>query len=183
MGKKKRKKKKNYKRSNAIRVIINPDGSRNKSNLFIIKEKKVKEIALKSKRGRNYQQRNENLKLLGFDNYRQYLRSSKWKRIRKEVFLLKGKRCTGCGNLATAIHHTRYNISTLKGLNLTHLHPICNSCHNKIEFDNGDKLSLKQSNKKFTEWKSETDFILNKFIDNHLNCDIDHIYYKHSYVD
>ncbi len=97
--------------------------------------------------------RNQSLKNIGYDSYKDYLKSSLWKDIRKKVFKNKGKICILCQtNKATTIHHRRYSVIDLMGDDLTFLEPVCNECHDWLEFSiGGDKLNLIDTNKKLAE--------------------------------
>ena len=79
---------------------------------------------------------------LGFNSYKEYLRSKLWRGIRQRVFAAKGRQCVLCGRKAAQIHHRSYDRATLLGLILTFLEPICKRCHEKIEFtETGRKRS------------------------------------------
>ena len=96
--------------------------------------------------------RDRRLKAIGFNSYKEYLKSDLWKSIRENVFDVKGKMCAAkdCTAPATQIHHTRYKMEELGGRNLRHLHPLCRDCHYKIEFD-----GKKKSGRRRTLYKSK----------------------------
>ena len=100
-----------------------------------------------------YVGRNQALKNIGFGGYKEYLKSPLWKNIRKRVFEKKGEMCMLCQkNKATAIHHRRYSVVDLVGDDLTFLEPICNDCHEWLEFScGGDKTSLIEANRIMAE--------------------------------
>ena len=79
-----------------------------------------------------YAERNELLLCLGYRNYRQYLRSDVWKRIRSEQ-LEKESNCYGCFCPAEAVHHGRYTEENLTGQTGKDLYSICTRCHEKCE--------------------------------------------------
>lgn len=93
-------------------------------------------------RGQSYESRDLILSKMGFDSYRDYLASDLWKRIRRKVYTAKGSRCFLCGNQADALHHSRYHRNDLLGKKIRFIDPICDSCHNRIEFDGDKKRSL-----------------------------------------
>lgn len=67
---------------------------------------------------------------LGYASYRAYQAGPLWKSIRLRVYELKGRTCLRCEQSpATAIHHTRYDMATLRGETLACLVPICDHCH------------------------------------------------------
>lgn len=98
--------------------------------------------------GESYEARNIFLRQLKFKDYKSYLKSRLWKKVRGKVFKKKGCACEICGNYATEIHHSRYHKNDLLGRNLKFLHPLCRDCHYSIEFDGEKKLSLKEAVKK-----------------------------------
>ena len=113
-----------------------------------------------------YSQRSNNVQVLGFRSYEEYLASALWRSIKARV-LKTAAECLSCGARATALHHTAYDLDTLRGNSTSSLVPTCRRCHNKAEHiaavsrtDPYDKLasatlalltgefkSLKQSNK------------------------------------
>jgi hypothetical protein len=103
--------------------------------------------------GQNYSGRDDWLRLMGFQSYREYLASPLWSEVRKRVFYFKGRICYLCGKAATQVHHTRYHKNDLSGRKLKFLFPICGECHSEIEFDiDGEgrkKLTLRGANFKF----------------------------------
>ena len=95
--------------------------------------------------GTSYEARNKFLLELKFKDYKSYLKSKLWKRVRAKVFKKKGCACEVCHAYATEIHHSRYHKNDLLGRNLKFLHPLCRECHENIEFDGEKKLSLKEA--------------------------------------
>lgn len=96
-----------------------------------------------------YGARNKNLRAMGFENYREYLKSEIWQRIRR-LILREGVECVGgCGRAATQVHHGRYSRDVLEGRDLRHLYPICGGCHFRSEFTKaGEKLGPGRATKK-----------------------------------
>jgi hypothetical protein len=84
--------------------------------------------------GRTYESRDFALRELGFNSYKEYLRSDLWRSILRRVYALKGSLCYLCGFQAHAIHHNRYHVNDLSGKHMKFVFPICNGCHERIEF-------------------------------------------------
>jgi len=83
----------------------------------------------------------QGLKSLGFKDYRSYLSSKLWRKVREQVFCLKGRICFLCGKSADQVHHRKYLVTSLNGSNLQCLEPCCTKCHYMIEFDiDGNKI-------------------------------------------
>jgi len=115
---------------------------RNKTSTAHVKIKPPR--SSKSKHG--YTVRNENLRSLGFRSYGEYIRSEMWALIRGLAFEAKGTKCVSCNSRATQIHHSSYDLRTLTGADLTHLHPVCGKCHEAAEIVDGDKAHHKSAN-------------------------------------
>lgn len=111
---------------------------------YLIKYKKFQ--AKPSKARGAYKQRNDRLSTLGYAGYQEYLKSDDWKAI-KEVVFQKHKDCCVCGGVASQLHHWDYHDLTMLGLNNEFLLPICDGCHEGIEFDGSRKRSLKEVQK------------------------------------
>lgn len=92
--------------------------------------------------GRDYASRDFILRQIGFSSYREYLKSELWRNIREKVFQLKGRLCFLCGNLANQVHHNRYHRNDLLGKTLAYLFPICDKCHEGIEFSKRKKKKM-----------------------------------------
>lgn len=86
------------------------------------------------------------LAILGFSSYDSYLQSPLWTTIRSCVLRRDKHICCGCGEKATQVHHSLYDMETLSGRDLTHLHSICRECHTHIEVKNDRKVSLQEAN-------------------------------------
>lgn len=72
----------------------------------------------------------DDLRLLGFMSYADYLKSPLWAGIRQKVYEQKGRICLDCkSHRATQIHHRQYGLETLKGETLNYLVPVCRACH------------------------------------------------------
>ena len=101
---------------------------------------------------KEYEQRDSELKTIGFNSYAEYLSSSLWQSIRAKVFQCKGRKCTLCGEEANQVHHQRYSRIELLGRKIKYLHPICETCHKAIEFsDTGWKRDFAGVCKKFDD--------------------------------
>lgn len=88
------------------------------------------------------------LRQLGFETYRDYLCSGLWGRIREKVLRLGNHQCKVCGCPAQCVHHKKYSLEVLQGEDLTQLVPLCNTCHESIEFDSNLKADLRMANKR-----------------------------------
>ena len=87
----------------------------------------------------HYQQRDENLKAIGFADYKDYLKSEMWSAIRRRVFDARGMNCMGCGKKSQCVHHSSYDTDVLLGEKIDALYPLCNRCHGKIELKKNGK--------------------------------------------
>lgn len=99
--------------------------------------------------GMSYQTRAMALREIGFASYAEYLASDLWKSIRAKVYAIAGHDCCLCGKPATELHHNRYHRNDLLGKRLRFIKPICRSCHEGIEFDEGKKVGVDQAKKAF----------------------------------
>jgi hypothetical protein len=97
----------------------------------------------------SYFERNIILKEMGFETYADYLISSTWKKIKNRVRKAKGKFCVICRDKATEYHHLNYGKPDLLGDTIANIVPICNVCHESIEFEDGRKLTAHASRIKF----------------------------------
>ena len=95
-----------------------------------------------------YKQRDDNLKALGFQSYKEYLNSDLWDGIRKSVLKRYNRRCIACGGTAKQVHHRSYEVDVLAGHNTKPLIPICKECHKHIEFTDGEKLTTVDADNK-----------------------------------
>lgn len=119
---------------------------------FVWKHRRVTRKARKEMRRKYggklsaYQVRDKILAELGFSSYKDYLASDLWAAIRQTVFSAKSHYCTLCRRFAGEVHHSFYDLDTLRGKKLDYLHPICHQCHHAIEFPRGNKVSLRVAN-------------------------------------
>ena len=73
---------------------------------------------------------------MGYVNYRKYIRSSKWRRLRKERLLSANGLCEQCHNAAaTDIHHRSY--LHLGDERPEELLAVCPDCHEQLELAAG----------------------------------------------
>jgi hypothetical protein len=99
--------------------------------------------------------RNKNLKKLGFANYKEYLKSDYWKKIKERWNCLRKSKkywnmcyvCDGQKNLI--LHHLNYSITTLLKFVGSHMLPVCNDCHNKIHtLEHNEGIGIRQATKR-----------------------------------
>lgn len=100
-------------------------------------------------RGEDYKSRAVGLRAIGFASYREYLRSDLWKEIRSKVYAAKGRECYLCGEPATQLHHNRYHKNDLLGKKIRFINPVCDPCHEAIEFEGNEKVTLRQAASQF----------------------------------
>lgn len=94
--------------------------------------------------GKNYDERDRFIRDIGFSSYRDYLASDLWRSIRARVYAAKGRKCVLCPQDASQLHHDRYHANDLLGKTLEFIHPLCEMCHKRIEFDeDGRKVKMK----------------------------------------
>ena len=65
----------------------------------------------------------------------QYLRSSRWRRIRKRVLERDARVCQSCGGQGNVVHHRSYAREVLEGNDDSMLTTVCSGCHELIHFD------------------------------------------------
>ena len=88
------------------------------------------------------------------NEYKEYLKSDKWKAKRESLFLHRGKRCERCGSVENIqVHHIHYRNIFVE--ELEDLMVVCKACHRKIHgFDkpkvNTNKKGKKKKKKKLT---------------------------------
>ena len=73
------------------------------------------------------------------DDYREYLASPLWRRIRRRILKRDGKTCQRCGGSGSEVHHRSYDDDVLDGRNDEQLATVCDGCHNVITFDDAGK--------------------------------------------
>lgn len=95
----------------------------------------------------SYMNKNDILKVLGFETYTKYLQSSLWKKIRSDVLIKQEYKCCACKNRADQVHHRKYTLQNLSGKNDEFLVAICKGCHYRIEFTKKKKNTLTTANR------------------------------------
>jgi hypothetical protein len=98
-----------------------------------------------------YIKRDGELSSIGFESYREYLDSDEWKSIRHEVLSESGS-CCMCNETASQVHHFSYEREVLIGLVRELLFPVCDDCHQLIEFSGGKKRTLRESQTHLIAW-------------------------------
>lgn len=81
-------------------------------------------------------------------DYKSYLRSSKWRRIKLEVFKAADHRCAGCSEKANQVHHRDYRPRVLRGDDLSPLVALCKTCHDRVHHH--DRVHYNDPKKKRT---------------------------------
>jgi hypothetical protein len=96
---------------------------------------------------REYEERDQLLRDLGFHSYQHYLNSPLWKSIRRRALSKCGSQCLLCGVRGTNVHHTEYSLATIRGKKINTLVVLCRTCHELAEFGTGGKkLPLSEAN-------------------------------------
>lgn len=96
-----------------------------------------------------YRERDALLLQIGFSNYDAYRKSDLWKGIRTRVLERDNGKCTCCKvKDARHVHHTKYDMETLRGERLETLTSLCAGCHKTIEFAKWGKTGLAESGKR-----------------------------------
>jgi hypothetical protein len=65
-------------------------------------------------------------------DYRKYLKSHRWKSIKKKVLARDRQSCRGCGRKATCVHHRDYRPRVLSGEDISLLVSLCHECHHYV---------------------------------------------------
>lgn len=80
-----------------------------------------------------------------YEDYRIYLKSSNWRKLRQQRFKLDGYRCVRCGYIGNAkqVHHTHYNGIKSMNFSLDQLETVCIYCHSRIH---RGELSMSKDN-------------------------------------
>ena len=103
---------------------------------------------LSEKASRIYQTRNNRLAAMGFASYHDYLASSLWSAIREKVLHRDKRKCRGCGEPATQVHHGHYGSGALRGTDILEMYAVCDACHGYIEFNHaGEKVTPAKATK------------------------------------
>jgi hypothetical protein len=83
-------------------------------------------------------------------DYPKYLRSAKWKRIKKRVLERDQWICQCCGGRGTEVHHRSYDPAVMDGKDDSKLTTVCSGCHDTIHYtDSGSKRSMEETERLF----------------------------------
>lgn len=118
--------------------------------------KELKETAKKI-----YEKRDLNLLAMGYRSYGEYLKSDLWKTTRAQVLGFFGDKCHFCGRDAEEVHHSNYNLETLKGQGLYalfSLYPVCKECHTAGEYHGKDKVKPMTATKRMYIYACENGY-------------------------
>ena len=107
-----------------------------------------------------YIHRESNLEKIGFKNYKEYLKSDIWKKLREEILKRDNYKCVICGEKAINVHHKNYHYKVLIGIKKEYLVPLCRNCHKKIEFEGKQKNGLIHANRKLKKMKIKLDKVV-----------------------
>ncbi len=110
----------------------------------------LRDTAPKSRATGAYRRRNDELPDMGYASYSEYLKSDDWKVIRDAV-LGPFPYCCCCERPASQVHHWSYSAPVMLGLCKELLFPICEKCHEEVEFDGKRKRSMKEARKVLAE--------------------------------
>lgn len=80
-----------------------------------------------------YHERNRSLELLGYDDWKSYIKSQVWRAIRC-AFLAVKPCCVACGFKACVVRLVDYRVETLQGKRLDSLVSLCRVCDKKFSF-------------------------------------------------
>lgn len=105
---------------------------------------------------RIYRERNERLKMYGFKNYQEYLRSDRWKATKEKIKKRAAKskfwsHCFCCDTTERLVpHHLKYKNNLHEKNSLHRIVMVCFRCHQEIhELAHGDiDISLKTATTK-----------------------------------
>ena len=93
----------------------------------------------------DFSNRDQLVREVGLPDYRTYLESELWGRIRRRVLRQANSRCCCCENRATQVHHSRYTLENLAGTSLIGLHAICAECHELVHLNEEQFIALDES--------------------------------------
>lgn len=128
----------------------NPHTKKRGTRSFIYSSSHKKGSYVRINRRKNldqdYEDRNNQLRGMGFRSYAEYLSSGLWKTIRYAILQINPT-CQLCENdKAVQVHHLDYDRSTLEGKNSAGLLSTCRDCHERVEFHkDGTKRTAQQA--------------------------------------
>lgn len=96
-----------------------------------------------------YADRDRLLHTLGYASYFEYLNSPLWASIRLRVMGRGLWVCRLCRGRATQVHHLSYSLPVLLGHSLTQLVPLCNGCHERVEYAGTRKRTLAEARRAY----------------------------------
>jgi 5-methylcytosine-specific restriction endonuclease McrA len=98
------------------------------------------------------------LDVMEMDYHSQYLKSARWRKIKKRILERDQSICQCCGGHGRYVHHRNYLRETLMGDDDSMLATVCGGCHNLIHFDeSGRKRSIEETDKEFVAGQRQTD--------------------------
>ena len=104
------------------------------------------------------QKKQRPLDVMEMDYNQQYLKSARWRKIKKRILERDQNVCQCCGGHGNYVHHRSYSRETLVGEDDAMLVTVCAGCHNLIHFDdNGTKRSVEATDKAFLAGQRQTD--------------------------
>jgi len=104
------------------------------------------------------QKKRRALDVVEMDYHNQYLKSSRWRKIKKRILERDGNICQCCGGHGTYVHHRNYSRETLLGEDDARLATVCGGCHHLVHFDDhGVKRSIEDTDKEFLAGQRQTE--------------------------
>lgn len=76
-----------------------------------------------------------------------YFKGPLWKRIKADK-LKTSNTCCLCQAPAETVYVSRYDEPTLTGTHDKHLYSMCKECHGEVQFEDGERLGIKESNER-----------------------------------
>ena|ERR1700678_3210273 len=105
-----------------------------------------------------YDERDKNVRALGFKDYAEYLASDLWRGIRLRAMKAHGSLCAVCRRQADQVHHRSYARIVMSGHDIGPLMPLCRADHERAEIrSDGSKATLTEANKYLDERTGKID--------------------------
>ncbi len=102
-------------------------------------------------------------KVFNRNTYEIYLKSEVWRKIRKRVLEIRGKKCEGCGSIFRLnVHHSIYSPSILNGESLDGLRVVCKDCHKLIHKFEDSGMTLIKATLEVIENKNSIGLVANQ---------------------
>lgn len=93
------------------------------------------------------------------EDYRDYLKTPLWRKIRRRVLKRDERVCKCCAGNATQVHHRSYAPEVMRGENDDELACVCEGCHNYIEFDElGNPRDPHETDRLLLEGRRDRDY-------------------------